>query len=522
VNQINAKRKKFVSNLVGAGILVLWLIMISGLIIRTNFNCQIDDIKFAGKSVMVDSPQDTWMEIYLKNKKAGYSVNQITPVEKDYLIRDEIFLKTNLAGHATVIHTVTRAVTDDQFILKTFKFRMTSGVATFHVSGKVEGNTLNVETGEGRNRRNTSIKLSGPVVIGAGIAHFFKNRPIEVGNIIGFSFFDPSTLSQKEMVFKVAARESIAINNVKYEAFRLETEIWGQVLAFWLDERGSVLKEQGFMGLTSIRSDSTRAASDISGSEDFYRLAAVNVNGRLHNPYGITYLKLKVTGLNGVLTDKSILNSGRQRFSSTGILEIFKESLPAKSSYLIPYQDHTGSMKYVLEPELLIESDATAIMEKAQRIARDVRNPVIVARRLLGWVYTNLEKRPLVTVPSALEVLRTKVGDCNEHATLLTALLRSSGIPSRICVGLVYARGKFLYHAWTEAFIGTLEGPGQTETAAQMAHKNCGWVSMDPTLNQMPVDATHIKLVQGGLHKQVEIIGLMGRLELRVIDYAYD
>jgi transglutaminase-like putative cysteine protease len=126
-----------------------------------------------------------------------------------------------------------------------------------------------------------------------------------------------------------------------------------------------------------------------------------------------------------------------------------------------------------------------------------------VAKRLKSWVYKNLRKQPVLTVPSALEVLNKRIGDCNEHSVLLTALLRASGIPARVCVGLVYTRGGFYYHAWTEGYLGE-------------------WVSMDATLNQMPVDATHIKLVEGGLRRQVEIINLIGKIGLKVIDYGYD
>jgi hypothetical protein len=42
---------------------------------------------------------------------------------------------------------------------------------------------------------------------------------------------------------------------------------------------------------------------------------------------------------------------------------------------------------------------------------------------------------------------------------------------------------------------------------------------MDATLDQLPVDATHIKLVEGNLDKQVAIAGLIGKLELKVLDY---
>jgi hypothetical protein len=45
---------------------------------------------------------------------------------------------------------------------------------------------------------------------------------------------------------------------------------------------------------------------------------------------------------------------------------------------------------------------------------------------------------------------------------------------------------------------------------------------MDSTLNQMPTDATHIKMIEGGLNRQVDIIGLIGRLSLEIVACRYD
>jgi transglutaminase-like putative cysteine protease len=45
--------------------------------------------------------------------------------------------------------------------------------------------------------------------------------------------------------------------------------------------------------------------------------------------------------------------------------------------------------------------------------------------------------------------------------------------------GIVYMEGMgFLYHAWAESFVDD-------------------WLPVDATFNQVPVDATHIKLVEG-------------------------
>jgi len=66
-------------------------------------------------------------------------------------------------------------------------------------------------------------------------------------------------------------------------------------------------------------------------------------------------------------------------------------------------------------------------------------------------------------------------------------------------VGLVYVDGSFFYHAWPEVWLD-------------------GWVAVDPTLDQLPADAAHIRFLIGGLARQVEIVRLIGNLEIEVLD----
>jgi len=308
-------------------------------------------------------------------------------------------------------------------------------------------------------------------------------------------------MAQKEMTLEVKARETLTINRIGYDAFRLETDMWGHNLNFWLDKDGSVLRQEGFMGMTLVRSSADAAPRGIKGGSgsDLYEQVAVRVKKRLPKPYRLTYLRLKMPDLDKTDFDTAGLDDGRQKFRE-GIIEIEKEKMPAKESPVLPYVDLSEEMKLFLEPEIGIESDGKAITEKALEITGDTRDAVTTAKKLLEWVYTNIEKMPVITVPSAEEVLKTRVGDCNEHAVLLTALLRASGIPARVCVGLVYARGMFLYHAWCEIYLGE-------------------WISADPTLNQIPADVSHIKLVKGGLESQVEIIRLVGKIKLEVLEY---
>ena len=124
-----------------------------------------------------------------------------------------------------------------------------------------------------------------------------------------------------------------------------------------------------------------------------------------------------------------------------------------------------------LGPEPLLESDAPAIVAEAERALQGIAGPRARAERLTRYVNALLEKKPTVSLPSAREVLRTKVGDCNEHTALYVAMARALGIPARIAVGLVYvlgAQGAFYYHAWPEVYID--EGNGRLKPSGIFAN----------------------------------------------------
>jgi transglutaminase-like putative cysteine protease len=145
------------------------------------------------------------------------------------------------------------------------------------------------------------------------------------------------------------------------------------------------------------------------------------------------------------------------------------------------------------------------IRAEAEQAVRDAVGDRDRAERLTRYVNGLLDKKPTVSLPSAREVLRTKVGDCNEHTALFVAMARSIGIPARIAVGLVFMHGAFYYHAWPEVYITEGSGLGL-------------WLPVDPTLNQFPADATHLRLVRGGLDRQAAILPLIGRLKMTLLD----
>jgi transglutaminase-like putative cysteine protease len=119
-------------------------------------------------------------------------------------------------------------------------------------------------------------------------------------------------------------------------------------------------------------------------------------------------------------------------------------------------------------------------------------------------VNRNLEKRPVLSIPSALDTLESRVGDCNEHAVLLAALARAAGIPAEVEAGLVWLRGRFYYHAWNALYL----------------RDRGGWITADAVLGQFPADVTHLRFVRGSAERQLDLAGLIGKLGIEILETA--
>jgi hypothetical protein len=363
------KRKLFY--FLGAGVVLFWLVMVLLLVRKTQFseNERASNVLVPSKST--EQFQHDWMEIYLKGKKVGFSETRLSPSGEDQLIEEKMVLALNLMGQPSVMRMSTRALLDKDFALKQFRLIIDSGVVRFRVAGKVEADRMHVEMGTGDQKKEHVIPLAGPLTIGAGLPGFFKGRALRVGDEFRFTVFDPSVLSHKDVSIKITDKTVMTLNGKEYPVFRLETKVWGQTLIFWLNEEGVLLKEEGFMGLTLVRSDKGKAPLDVDGSAgaDLYDAAAVPVDQPLERARDISYLKIRVAGLQDTGFNLAVLNDGRQRLSGE-MLEIFQESVPEKASEVNP----GPHVKPFLSPGINIESDDKALVEKAKAIVGPLKD----------------------------------------------------------------------------------------------------------------------------------------------------
>jgi transglutaminase-like putative cysteine protease len=208
--------------------------------------------------------------------------------------------------------------------------------------------------------------------------------------------------------------------------------------------------------------------------------------------------------LSGVDLKKLEVDGGRQRLNGD-ILEITQESRDSmvshdlNSTQFLEVEKREFLDEY-LQETTFVQSKNPAIVALAREIIGEQRDLLEMTRLINEWVYKNIKKVPMITMPVATDVLNMRRGDCNEHAVLFTALSRSAGIPTRIAVGLTYRNGFFYYHAWPEVYFNE-------------------WMAVDPTLGQFPADASHIRLLTGDIDRQVQLISIIGKIKLEGIEY---
>lgn len=296
-------------------------------------------------------------------------------------------------------------------------------------------------------------------------------------------------------VFAYRGRKSILWGGVKTGVCLVDVNIEGMNAAFEVLPDGTPLK--GLLGgLFELRAEKESVAK-MPGAPtiDMLLASCIRVDKKLGDPERIKSLTLKVTGL----SEFAFPTSHRQRIQSrrgkTVVLGLTRDWRTERPSPLSPAERQRH-----LQPTPAIQSDHETFRALASEIAGEETEALRKATKLQDWVFRNVRQTMAANTSSALDVLNNRAGDCTEITLLFVALARAAGVPAREVGGVMYAEDGaplFGWHAWAEI------------------HDGHQWVSIDPTWNQVYVDATHIKLSEDS--NDWAWVNLLGRMKIKVV-----
>jgi hypothetical protein len=440
-----------------------------------------------------DAGDDTWTGVYMHGEKVGYGHTQTARVDDGYRITDVSLLRLSVLDRIETVRAVTDATTSADFALQAFRVTVDSGPVTLEVHGMVEPQALVLTMTSGGGTSTERVPLSEPLYLPEAARAHLRTAGFAPGRTITARVFDPSAMEHHPLELHVVGRDPVAVGEHTVDAWKVIETFRGMQSTAWLDDRGQTLCEDGPLGMRMVREDPERAVHAGWRDTPFDLMAAVaiRVSPPIRNPRDLARLRARLSGLAGV----PVPVDQRQSFAG-GVLDVRRER-PRSATYRMPYHEDARRADLVATPFLQV--DDPRIQDTARGIIGTETDPRLASAALRAWVFTHLRKEPMASIPNALQVLDAGAGDCNEHAVLFAALARAAGIPARVVAGVVYADGAFLYHAWNEVWLGT------------------EWLSVDPTFDQSPADATHIKLVEGGPEAHATLLPVIGSLGIELL-----
>ncbi len=418
-----------------------------------------------------------WFDVLIRKNKIGYNVLKYTIEPESIHLKDLSFMEINMLGSTKRVKLTDEATLNADFSIKTVQFSLLTPEQTTSGIAKIQKDSLIVtfSTGTTKGRKSYFIGKR-KVILSSCIYAMIKEDMLKPSTKI--MVFDPSTVTLEKAVIK---KEKDGTYTFRYGNYQSKITL----------ENGKIV-DRGPMGLVTRETTQNEALKLNANPFALLDFFAVKPDKKLN--MHAHYLKFKITGIDQATELNFSYQKVLSRNDSSAIVEFrIPDSIPEYVGNI------PESIKVYLKATPFMQVDAPEIAQLAENLTENAKNDREKVQNILDFVYQYLKKEPVVSLPSALDVLHMKKGDCNEHSVLFGALARAAGIPAEITVGLIYQNGAYYYHAWNAVY---LDGK---------------WYFVDPIFHQFPANIGHIMLKRGDIEKQSDIISIVGKLKISIL-----
>ena len=475
-----------------------------------------------GPSARADhTTRDQWERIEVSGKVAGYGrIREHTlnrGNEKFRQIESVMRMRMKRLGEPVETAILVQATFDRQDRMVDFRTETSLGGQAMISTGKVRGKRLEITTELGTD-------LGGKVVTDqidwSDQTHglFYERRLLETNPMLPgeqrtFAALIPIFNRVAETTLKASdwSRTDVLGTSRELLPIASHTMLAGQQLSatLWMDRDGQIIKtEEPTLGQTVTRTTREKALAGKRGAApDLITGTVIPLKFAAVLPSKPQELHYRVR-TSRTLSKPPFPRTSRQICSSSEDgrvwdlrVNAFENEEPSRD---IPVERPTPRDQ---EPHRFVDQNDPAIRKLAGTVGSKESESAL-ANALARQVYLWISRKDFSTVlATASEVVRTRSGDCTEHAVLLAAMAKARGLPARVVVGLVYvpSLGGFAYHMWNQIWC------------------DGAWRFFDATRPDGRCGAGHIKVAddpladQNGLTIFLPVLRLMGGTEIELI-----
>ncbi len=471
-------------------------------------------------------PGAAYYRLAVAERQVGFASSTIDTSGTSIRVTEVLVLQVPAVGTLHRTTAMSRATFSRTLRFEGVEAKFDGDLGRLAARGLVSGDTvLAVSLESPTDSETTRTPLLRPVVLPTLLPlRLAFGGELKPGKSYASAVFDPMLLTQRPVDVTVAAESTlvvpdsagfdsttmawVAVHFDTVRAFRIEERSGGSPTTAWIDAQGHIVRAANAAGFSMERTafelayvnfrhrDTARvvrASANPGPGEVVATTALVADAPPLPRRDTLSILRARLSGAAPAGPD---FTTGRQGLVGDTLVVRRQAGAELTAAYRLPARER--GLAPFLAPEPWIESDDARIRAQARQIVGREDDPAHAARLIHDWVAKQVAPRVVGGAPGAVRVLETRSGDCNERTVLYVALARAVGLPARAVAGLLYRGGRFYYHAWPEVYLGD-------------------WVAVDPTLDQFPADAAHVRFVIGGLARQVELVRLIGSLKLEVL-----
>ncbi len=459
--------------------------------------------------------------MYLNGRKMGFSQTVVTPAKyrgnSGFKITSTSVARMELLGNKVSQDSSSFTFTDSSMRPLYQEYRIDSNGSVLKLKASYSSTRIEctVDSGGGPTKRTVEIP-EGISLVQDGTAPT-QGKSLRVGDKQVLHYLNPLTLQLEKSEVSVEANEKVALGGKPYSAQRVSVSTPLGRMTFWQTAKGDMIRGELPFGMSIVaeaaavaKAMDTKPASFVrAGAKatattayvpptDFALATAIRTDKPINEPREVRSLTLVLRGVE----DRALLISDNRQTIETDrpekdahTITIVTERLGSKDIR----SNDGGPAKYAGSAAYL-EIESPAIRAVAKEIRDQESDPAKLVAAIADWVHAKMTPDYTIGVPrSCTEIIGRRRGVCRDYATLFAGIARAAGVPTRVVGGIVYAQGKFFYHAWAESWLGY-------------------WLAVDPTMGSGPVDATHVKFAHGDVTDMFKVVGVVGRLRVEVRD----
>lgn len=469
------------------------------------------------------SHEEIWNVVYMAGSKVGYEHSLIEKRRRGQealvrLIQRQVTTIRRFSESVAMTLELESWQTPEGKLLA-FRGKQDQGISPIEFTGWVHGNTLYIEQQIHGRKELQQLPWSSQYGGFRAVEESLHQQPLRPGHRWTVRYLLPVFNVVAQTDLEVKGPEPVRLLSGTYELVRVDMkthagpgiELTGSL---WVDQSGEILKTfTDLLNLESYRATREEALAESPGiTFDWGEDIRVPVAGSLDRPHETTLVRYRVELAGADAARVFAVGPSQQiRRCEDGTAEITVYAirpgrelpLPEKTPPDPPSEADRSAGPY-------IQSDYPPIVALAEKSTEGLSDPWEIAIALEKLVHEWItDSNYKVGFATAAEVADSRQGDCTEHALLLAALARAKKIPARVAMGLVYNKGAFYYHMWTEVWIDGV------------------WYPLDGTLGRGGIGAAHLKMATSSLEnaaalaRMLPLLQAVGKLKIEILEARY-